>query len=145
MCSLNSGGLCAVIISLRRSVQVTGHPRSEKPFPDVPSEPFFNAAWYQSLGSCHWHQREEVRTIPSSAVLEEVVTCQELTPHYCLLQAKEAKVNLAAAAKLCPQDLSPSWPLFSGHILMVWCSSYIEVYKTLKSAWPRFLEKNFGP
>lgn len=70
---------------------MTGHPLSEESFPNVQSELFHNAAWFQFLVSYRWEQREEIRAIPSTALLEEVVVCQEVTPHLCFLQAKKAK------------------------------------------------------
>ncbi|KAK4806763.1 hypothetical protein QYF61_005559 [Mycteria americana] len=72
-------------------VPVIDHPLSEEPFPNVQSE--LPPTQLHSISSCPiaGHQREEISTSPSTAPLEEVVDCNEVTPQPSLLQAEQTK------------------------------------------------------
>lgn len=76
-----------------------------------------------SISSCPvtGHQREEISTFPSTALLEEVEDWDEVFPQPFLLQAPTDQVTLAASP-----CLSPSWSTCSECSLTVSCPSYIK-------------------
>ena len=69
-------------------VPVTGHPLSEEHFPNVQSE--LPLTELHSISSCliTGHQRAEINISPSTAHLEEIVDCHEVTSQPSLLQAE---------------------------------------------------------
>ena len=69
---------------------MTDHPLSEEPFPNV--QPELPLVQLRAISSCPIaaHQ-SEISTSSSTARLEEVVDCNEVTPQPSLLQAEQTK------------------------------------------------------
>ena len=66
-------------------------PLSEEPFPKVQSELPLTQLHSICLCPIIGHQREEISTSPYTALLEEVVDCDAITPQPSLLQAEQAR------------------------------------------------------
>lgn len=86
VCFLNSDRLGAMITSLGSLFQWLNHPLSEEPFPNVQSGLSLMQPYHNSLCPIAGQQRE-INTTPFTALFEEAVACDEVTPQPSLLQA----------------------------------------------------------
>jgi len=76
--------------------------------------------------------RERISAPPSPLLSLRNCTLQWGYPSACSSLSWTNQVTSATPQKSCPQDLSPSWLLSSGHTLTVWCLSSTEVPKTAR-------------